>query len=395
MRWRATFPRSRTNTKRRQHEQHGRNVDPDCLPSARDLFVDARSITERACILVKRVSRAAHSGGPLPVTNTTPAHRRRVASRGLWVAKGVQTLVSTPTNTNPSHKPPPKASYEANEDVQRWLKEQTLDAGGATKPRWNPTFLAAQRDAPWILSALERFYEEDLITDILSVVKSGKEATVYCCAAHPSLGVERVAAKVYRPRMFRSLKNDAVYRMSRIQRDADGREARGERYLKAARKSAKGRAAQVAWWIDYEYETQRTLYDAGADVPRPVAHIGNSILMEFIGGDEGAAPTLREVELEREEAQSLFDRLLRNVELALAHDRIHGDLSAYNVLYWQGGVTIIDFAQAVDPRYNLDVFAFLARDIERVCHYFARYGIAADAGAIAHDIWRRYLSGDL
>lgn len=307
--------------------------------------------------------------------------------------------MSTPTsNTNSletPREPPRKASYEASEDVQRWLKDQGLDAGGATKPKWNPTFLAAQRDAPWILSALERFYEEDLITDILSVVKSGKEATVYCCAAHPSLGVERVAAKVYRPRMFRSLKNDAVYRMSRIQRDADGREARGERYLKAARKSAKGRAAQVMWWIDYEYETQQTLYAAGADVPRPLAHIGNSILMEFIGGDEGAAPTLREVALERDEALPLFDRLLRNIELALAYDRIHGDLSAYNLLYWQGGLTIIDFAQAVDPRYNLDVFPFLARDIERVCRYFARYGVVADAGEIADELWRRYLSGDI
>lgn len=310
------------------------------------------------------------------------------------VAQGVQTLVSFPPNTN-SREPQRKASYEANEDVQRWLKEQTLDEGGATKPKWNPTFLAAQRDAPWILSALERFYEEDLITDILGVVKSGKEATVYCCAAHPALGVEKVAAKVYRPRMFRSLKNDAVYRMSRIQRDADGREARGERYLKAARKSAKGRAAQVTWWIDYEYETQRRLYDAGADVPRPIAHIGNSILMEFIGGDEGAAPTLREVELERDEAQPLLDRLLRNIELALAYDRIHGDLSAYNLLYWRGDVTIIDFAQAVDPRYNQDVFPFLARDVERVCRYFARYGVVADPSEIAADMWRRYLSGEL
>ncbi|MGH2487227.1 MAG: RIO1 family regulatory kinase/ATPase, partial [Ktedonobacterales bacterium] len=212
---------------------------------------------------------------------------------------------------------------------------------------------------------------------------------------HPALGVEYVAAKVYRPRMFRSLKNDAVYRMSRIQRDADGREARGDRYLRSARKSAKGRAAQVSWWIDYEYETQRTLYDAGADVPRPLAHIGNAMLMEYIGDAEGAAPLLREVEITPNEAQPLFDRLMRNIELALACDRIHGDLSAYNLLYWHAAVTIIDFAQAVDPRYNLDVFGFLARDIEHVCHYFARYGVQADPGALAADLWDRYLTGYL
>ena len=35
---------------------------------------------------------------------------------------------------------------------------------------------------------------------------------------------------------------------------------------------------------------------------------------------------------------------MHKVELFLACDRIHGDLSAYNVLYWQGNVTLIDEA---------------------------------------------------
>src|SRR5215469_7320816 len=110
-------------------------------------------------------------------------------------------------------KPPMKTSYESNADVQRWLEEQSLEGGG--KPEFNPTFLAGQRDRPWILSSLSQFYEQDLITDVLRVIKSGKEATVYCCAADPSTSRQLLAAKVYRPRMFRSLKNDAVYRKSR------------------------------------------------------------------------------------------------------------------------------------------------------------------------------------
>ena len=51
-------------------------------------------------------------------------------------------------------------------------------------------------------------------------------------------------------------------------------------------------------------------------------------------------------------------------ELSLAHDRIHGDLSAYNVLYWRGAVTLIDFAQAVDPRHNDELYTLLERDID-------------------------------
>ncbi len=289
-----------------------------------------------------------------------------------------------------------KTSYEANADVQRWLREQESERAG-TKSPFNPSFLAHQRDRPWVLSSLAAFYEDDLITDVLAMVKSGKEATVYCCAAHPSTGLEYVAAKVYRPRMFRSLRNDAVYRASRPQVDAKGREGRGaKRWNATAKETERGRAAKINAWIRYEYETQRLLYDAGADAPRPLAQSGNAVLMEYIGGGPGMpAPLLRKVTLDREEAAPLFGRVLRNVELWLACDRVHGDLSAYNMLYWDGAITIIDFAQAVDPRYNPAVGDLLARDIARVCQYFARCGVEADAAALASDLWLRYLRAEL
>src|SRR5579872_5090423 len=63
--------------------------------------------------------------------------------------------------------------------------------------------------------ALEHFFTEGLITGVLHVVKSGKEATVYCCQAHPSTGVELLAAKVYRSRNNRGFKNDAIYQEGR------------------------------------------------------------------------------------------------------------------------------------------------------------------------------------
>ena len=128
-------------------------------------------------------------------------------------------------------------------------------------------------------------------------------------------------------------------------------------------------------------------------MPRPLAQVGNAVLMEHIGDDEASAPLLREVELEREEAAPLFARILRNIELFLACERIHGDLSAYNILYWEGAVRIIDFAQAVDPRYSDEAYTLLARDVARVCQYFARYGMEADARALADDLWTRYRGG--
>ncbi len=289
-------------------------------------------------------------------------------------------------------KPTKKASYESSSDVQRWLREQSYDVQ-QPDAGFNPTLLASRRDAPWILSSLEPFYKQHLITDVLHEAHSGKEATVYCCQAHPSTGVEYLAAKIYRPRMFRSLRNDAIYRYSRVQRDEQGQAEHGNsrRGSAATRKTEKGRAAQVASWIDYEYQTQRLLYYHGAKVPCTFAQIGNAVLMEYIGDVGEPAPRLSDVVLEDEEAQPLFDCIINNIELALKHGRIHGDLSGYNVLYWNNAVTLIDFAQAVDPYHNSDVFSLFLRDVERVCQYFAQYDVRYNANEIAREIWSEHM----
>ncbi len=229
-----------------------------------------------------------------------------------------------------------------------------------------------------------------MITDVLHAVKSGKEANVYCCTADPKTGLTYAAAKIYRPRMFRSLKNDAVYRDGRTQRDIDGNVARSGRRHRDSFRSERGRAAQISSWIDFEFGTHTLLFNAGVDVPKPLAHVGNAVLMEYIGEEGDPAPLLSDIQLEREEAQTLFEHILHNIDLCLAHNRIHGDLSEYNILYWQGDVFLIDFAQAVDPRQNTDVFPLLVRDIARVCRYFARYGVRADVQMLAKDMWKKY-----
>jgi|HigsolmetaAR202D_1030399.scaffolds.fasta_scaffold00384_2 Serine/threonine protein kinase involved in cell cycle control len=284
-----------------------------------------------------------------------------------------------------------KQSYEASQEVQLWLREQALDA--SHKPPFEPSLFARHREAEWILSSLRHFYELDLISDVIGTAKSGKEATVYCCVADSRTGLDYLAAKVYRPRMFRSLSNDAIYRNNRVQRDERGRVIRDGR--KRNTKQTRAKLDQVSNWISYEFQTQQRLYNAGADVPQPIAQIGNALLMSFVGTPDQPAPRLNEVRLDAEEAQRLFEQMLRNIELFLACDAIHGDLSAYNILYWEGRATIIDFAQAVDPRQSDEVYQLLERDIDRVYRYVAPYGVRADPAALAHSLWMKYLTGSL
>ncbi|MGI8970646.1 MAG: RIO1 family regulatory kinase/ATPase, partial [Dehalococcoidia bacterium] len=122
---------------------------------------------------------------------------------------------------------------------------------------------------------------------------------------------------------------------------------------------------------------------------------GNAMLMEFIGDADGAAPKLHEVTLRPEEVRPLFDRVMRNVELLMRLNCIHGDLSAYNILYWHGSLTIIDFPQTVDPRANPHAFELLTRDMENVYRYWSRYELKANPTIMAHHLWNRFQRSEL
>lgn len=235
---------------------------------------------------------------------------------------------------------------------------------------------------------LDAFYEDGWIEEVLHTVKSGKEATVYCCRGGAKAEADLIAAKVYRPREHRSFKNDSVYQEGRVILDRRLRRA-------VAKKSQAGRGCQSALWVDSEFAALRALHAVGADVPEPYAHGPEAILMEYVGDAEAAGSPLRHVRLAPDEARELFYALMRNIELWLSHNYVHGDLSAFNVLYWQGAVTVIDFPQAIDPRMNRNAFDLLLRDIGNVCDYFEQYGVAQDAFGLARRLWSRFVRGEL
>jgi RIO kinase 1 len=100
---------------------------------------------------------------------------------------------------------------------------------------------------------------------------------------------------------------------------------------------------------------------------------------------------LHGVTLTEAETQPLFAEVVRNIELMLQHGMIHGDLSAYNILYWEGKVTLIDFPQVTLSESNHNAYRIFQRDVRRVCEYFAMYGVNCDALAIAEDLWGRHV----
>jgi len=253
------------------------------------------------------------------------------------------------------------------------------------------TYHASLHEQSWLLASLGGFYEQHWITDILRLVKGGKEASVYLCASGQSVGTASLAAKVFRPRNLRNLKNDQLYREGRAVLDEDGNRVRDLGMLKAQHnRSVYGEQIRHQSWIAYEFQTLKTLHAAGADVPQPYEMGENAILMSYIGEDGFAAPTLNTVMLDPGEVRPLYERLMRNIEIMLAHEIVHGDLSAYNILYLDGEITLIDFPQVVSPRSHSCAFQIFSRDISRVCEYFTRQGLRTDPARLAADLWRAH-----
>ena len=112
--------------------------------------------------------------------------------------------------------------------------------------------------------------------------------------------------------------------------------------------------------------------------------------MEFIGDADIPAPTLNTVDLGLVEAKILFERIIFNVEIMLANERVHADLSAFNILYWEGEIILIDFPQAVSPLENQNAFSIFERDLHRICEYFIRQGVIVDYQELARKLWQTY-----
>lgn len=303
--------------------------------------------------------------------------------------------------------------------------------------------------------ALADLFDGGWIDEVLYEVKSGKEATVFCCRAgarslerlselspprsaaakrplppgegrsegrsQPSPhergqgegssrlpldttpaggtpappGMPLLAAKVYRDLSSRRFKNDAIYQAGRIHLAREGRIKRA-----ADNKSHFGRQVQYAMWIEHEWETLHVLHEAGLDVPAPIARSERAILMTYLGDEAASAPALAEIDLPRDQAWDTLDRLLDTVFAMLRVDRVHGDLSPYNILWWNGRATIIDFPQSIDPRLNPAARTLLARDVENLCRWAARQGVPPDASSpaaaerITRTMWGRFRVGE-
>ena len=256
-------------------------------------------------------------------------------------------------------------------------------------------FQTQKFETGWLQKWLQPLSDAGWFETVLYRVRSGKEAVVYCCEANPSTGEDLIAAKVYQPRGARAMRHYETYTTGRERLEWGGNPDQSQQKSRSRRKKEPLRRQKEIAWLQYEFRTQRKVHDAGARVPRPLSMNDNVILTSFVGDRRRAAPTLQDIALEPVEAGPIFMRLIEQIALFLSRHRIHGDLSAYNVLMWEGDFWIIDFPQAINAQKHPEAFSLLCRDVDRICKTFKRFGVEACPRSFARAMWDRYVHGDL
>ncbi|HEX7166861.1 MAG TPA: RIO1 family regulatory kinase/ATPase [Acidimicrobiales bacterium] len=211
----------------------------------------------------------------------------------------------------------------------------------------------------------------------VGMLKTGKEADVHLVERHLGDRVNLLAAKRYRAFEERMFRNDARYRR-RV----------GDRRVQLAmdRGTSAGMEFRAALWVETEFTVLSRLWESGAAVPYPVQRLGNELLLEYVGTREAAAPRLVHARVEREQLPALFDQFVETLTLFLVNDVVHGDLSPYNVLLWEGRLVFIDFPQTVDPLAHPEGLRLLEHDVTTMCNWFTRKGIECNASDVLADL---------
>ena len=197
-------------------------------------------------------------------------------------------------------------------------------------------------------------------------VCTGKEANIFRAMA----GEKELALKIYRisTSNFNSMQDY-------LQGDPRFSSVRGTK------------RAIVSAWTRKEFRNLSRAEEVGIPVPHPIAMKENILVMDLIAVEDQVAPTLKDVNLEQEEARAVYEQIMHYISLLYNRAQlVHADLSEFNILYRQEGPVIIDMGQSVTLDHP-QARRFLERDIANVSHYFRKkYSLGSP-----EEIWKKLI----
>jgi len=270
------------------------------------------------------------------------------------------------------------------------LDEENLEEDNFIKFRSKKHKLTGRQSVTQLVSQAEnpgpkaKFANADLnvlskmgyLDELISGIKAGKEASVYLGRNAEGL----VAVKMYTDLRVRSFRRDEAYRAGRYIGDS-----RIEKAIKQG--SEAGLDAHQILWVQEEFRQMKRLHEFGVTVPRAIAINGITIIMEFIGDEDGTpAPRVSDLKLGKAEADEAFRQSVQNLKRIVASGRVHGDYSTFNILWHREKAVVIDFPQVMEIKHNPNANAFLERDVHSLCKSFIKQGVHADEAKILREV---------
>jgi len=215
-------------------------------------------------------------------------------------------------------------------------------------------------------AAIYKLVQDGHVTAMGGPISSGKEAIVFEAYGPDEVDV---AIKIYRI-------NASDFTQMREYLEGDPRfEGIGSDKKKV-----------VLAWTRKEFANLERARAGGVRVPEPLAVQRNVLVMEYLGREGHPAPTLDDAHLENPE--TAYEVVAEYTRRLYRAGLIHGDLSEYNLVVWDGELCVIDVGQALTVQHP-NAGEYLSRDCRNVASFFSRQGLDVTAEELYE-----YVTGD-
>jgi len=212
------------------------------------------------------------------------------------------------------------------------------------------------------LMVIYKLINKGALTTVDYPVSTGKEGNVF----HATADGAPVALKIYRVgnSTFRSL-SDYILGDPRF-------------------KGLTGNHRKIICaWASKEYKNLERMHASGTRVPRPIAVEENILVMGYLGDETMPAPMIKGIKFE--DPEPVLDDVIDNMKCIQKAELVHGDLSEYNILFWDGSTYVIDVGQAVTTDHrNAD--EWFERDTVNMARFFKHLGCKITAKEIAERV---------
>lgn len=210
----------------------------------------------------------------------------------------------------------------------------------------------------YTLRNLNRLSARQLFDELKSPISIGKEANVFS-AEHPDSCA--IIVKIYR---LQSCNFNKMYDYL----------CQDPRFIGLKRQRRK----IIFAWTQREYRNLMKARELGVNVPRPLEVLDNILLLEYLGDpyEEQPAYQLKDLDykrMEQSQIDQIFDDVVLNMRKLHKGGLVHGDLSEFNILYYDEIVHFIDFSQATTDN-SRDYVELLDRDCLNIARFFTKVG---------------------